>query len=591
MALQPVEAVFFFRWTKQVSQAVYMRGGPGTTRYTKNYIQVSGDAVGVLDGAFHRFGDGEVDIEFVWPTGTEPRGLLRPHRGEAGKVRRLQLVWKESRHAPLPWKLGNLAAIETTIPGNPGHNDEADADRELERVEKANLQPWLLGVKIAGEEHRLHCRAYLANPPSGREHTGIQLLPAGLLAAIEALPAGVQSGVYVPTDSPAPTPRATAIVSRVLEALEHDPNVLLVGPPGTGKTVALEDLRAAAEHAGETAILFDPERWHDAFEQGQEAKAISLVFHPSYAYENFVAALVPSTDELGHLRLTAHPGPLVSLAQWTASSDRRALLIIDEFNRGPTAAIFGDTLALIDAEKRHDPATGRAGAHIARPYVGTPMLVAPEYADVNGDRNVPNELRLPVGVRIVAALNSSDRSVAPLDAALRRRFAILSVMPDLAVLAAHLGVPLLDSGDVFAPANPDPIGWTDREVKELALHLLVVLNERIASVLGDDFLLGHALFWPLGDATPGELRAELCRAFDQRILASLRLTFSDQDDLLAAVLGTGSAETVASGDRVAAWRPAPAAVADVAGPHLEVRHTLAMDWPAAARSLEAILHA
>src|SRR5213593_4756762 len=54
--------------------------------------------------------------------------------------------------------------------------------------------------------------------------------------------------------------RATKIVKRVLEALNRDPNVLLVGPPGTGKSVALEDLRLLFEGRG-VALSFDPDTW------------------------------------------------------------------------------------------------------------------------------------------------------------------------------------------------------------------------------------------------------------------------------------------------------------------------------------------
>jgi 5-methylcytosine-specific restriction enzyme B len=127
-------------------------------------------------------------------------------------------------------------------------------------------------------------------------------------------------------------------------------------------------------------------------------------------------------------------------------------------------------------------------------------------------------------------------------------------------------------------------------LKQLALHLLAALNERIAAVLGDDFLLGHALLWPVGDATAGAVRTALCRAFDQRITASLRVTFTDQDDLLAAVLGAGTPESASAEDRVAVWQEPPPSVAGVASPYLEVRRLATMEWPAAARALLAVLH-
>ena len=473
------------------------------------------------------------------------------------------------------------------IPGDPSQTTEDDADDALDDVRQHDLRPWLLAVKVKNDAH-LHTRAYLENPAPFPQllHTDLGQLPSALLQAIKALPSNTQSGVYLPdkTGTPPPTPRAAKIVARIQEALEEDPNVLLVGPPGTGKTVALEDLRALTEHAS-TGLLFDPDLWHDAFIEGKEAgKVISLVFHPSYTYEDFVAGLVPESEGQG-LRLVARPGPLVSLAHWCGDSDRRALLILDEFNRGPTAAIFGDTLALLDATKRDDP-PAQAGAHITRPYPNSAMRVATEFADTSGSQDVAPELRLPMNLRIVAALNSSDRSVAPLDAAMRRRFAILNIEPDLEVLAAHLGISL-PIGD-FA-AGDDADAWTDNEVRELAVRLLDVLNGRIRFVLGDDFLLGHALLWPLGGLDGAALRAALCHAVDERIVATLRLSFVDQDDLLAAALNAGQPGEGMSGNALAEWQEPPPAAQAVSTQRLVIRRLSGLAWRDAAEALRDCL--
>jgi 5-methylcytosine-specific restriction protein B len=582
MAPKPVEAVFFFRWDKQTSQATYHRISE-SSRYTKNYLQVSGEAGDVLDEVFGRTGKEEVRLTWRWPDDEGGQsGKLRLHKGEPGLAKRVHLTWANAGRAPKTWKLGNSEEDPlVSIPGDPGGTTEEEADAALEEVTRADIRPWFVAVKLEGEGNELHARAYLENPPDDLMRADIARLPAGLLSAINALDS--QSGVFRPVHSPPPPVRAAKIVEEVQAALEKDPNVLLVGPPGTGKTVALEDLRSMVEHA-DAPLTFDPDLVNGAFGEAESAgKVVSLVFHSSFAYENFVAGLVPRSEG-GELKLEAQPGPLLNLATWAAGSERRALMLLDEFNRGPTAAIFGDTLALLDGSKRAGEDEG--GAHIARPFADQEMSVPREYANSEGSVEIPPELRLPANLRIVAALNSSDRSVAPLDAALRRRFAIIRVDPDLELLAEHFKVDLPDQPPAWLDDHPET--WGLDEIKILALLLLATLNERIKFILGDDFLLGHALFWPVGEAA--DAHTVLSAAFDQKVVQSLRLSFTDQDDLLAAVLGAGTPEdTPPTGGAVALWRQPPAAVEEFAQPYLEVRSVAAMPWSDAGAALRAVV--
>jgi 5-methylcytosine-specific restriction protein B len=160
--------------------------------------------------------------------------------------------------------------------------------------------------------------------------------------------------------------------------------VILQGPPGTGKTRLAEQIR------------------HDFF----HGRGITVQFHPAVTYEDFVVGLSPDT-QAGTLRFVVRPGWLIKAARLAA--DGPAVLIPDEINRADLAKVLGEAVLLFESGE----VGGERGRRVQLAHA------------VDGT----NDFSLPDGLFVLGTMNTADRSIAPIDIALRRRFALLSVLP------------------------------------------------------------------------------------------------------------------------------------------------------------------
>jgi 5-methylcytosine-specific restriction enzyme B len=165
----------------------------------------------------------------------------------------------------------------------------------------------------------------------------------------------------------------------VRHLLEMKPQIIFYGPPGTGKTYVAQRLAEAMA--------------------GADGHVEIVQFHPSYSYEDFVEGYRPD-PERGGFRLV--DGPLKRLAKRAIEhADVPHVLIIDELNRGNVAKVFGELYFLLEYR----------GSKLSLQYSSDPF-------------------RLPDNLFVIGTMNTADRSIALVDAALRRRFYFVPFMTD-----------------------------------------------------------------------------------------------------------------------------------------------------------------
>lgn len=218
---------------------------------------------------------------------------------------------------------------------------------------------------------------------------------------------------------------------------------------------------------------------------GEVAPLTFVTFHPSYAYEDFVEGFRPVEGKGDGLTLRLEDGIFKRVCRAAqANPTKPYLILIDEINRANVAKVLGELITLVEKDKR-----GLS-------------LTLPQSKEL---------FSVPPNVYLLGTMNTADRSIKPLDHALRRRFAFIELMPEAAMLSGY-EVGKLDLGD-----------------------LLEELNRRISAREGREKQIGHSFFLKGGKVVTDP--DDFFRCFTQEILPQLQEYCYDEYRALAEYLG------------------------------------------------------
>lgn len=188
-----------------------------------------------------------------------------------------------------------------------------------------------------------------------------------------------------------------------------------------------------------------------------------------------------------------HPSLIVE------KGEKNYVLIIDEINRGNISQIFGELITLIEEDKRLGETES---LEVTLPYS-------------------KEKFGVPPNLHIIGTMNTADRSVEALDAALRRRFSFEEMQPK-PFLIGTVGKLKEVNGTLDTFDLP---------------HLLSTINKRIEKLLDKDHQIGHSYFMSVSKLS------ELKETFQYKVIPLLQEYFFSDYGKIGLVIGRGFFES------------------------------------------------
>ena len=356
-------------------------------------------------------------------------------------------------------------------------------------------------------------------------------LPNTPAAFQKAVSESSDCGVYIPGV------QVSDEAERIYHDLMHHTNLLMYGPPGTGKTTLMQEVVRIFNNGGISTLLFDEESETDylrAFDTAN-SKTSWTTFHQSYSYEEFVIGM--STDSASKKLIDIRPtqGKLLELSEFARCDGNRALLVIDELNRANVSKVFGEFITVIEPDKRLDSKGGKTDktVEIQLPYLKYGETLA--FTTADGSYTVKNPFAMPKEVYTIASMNSIDKSIYPLDSALRRRFFRIDVYPEIRLLEKHYDI----TGTTYISETSSNISDHDpKMLKVLIKQFMNHMNQKIRIFLGRDYTLGFSYVWKLSAINdPEELMNTFSTSLYDQILPQLEEIFRNREEQMLYILG------------------------------------------------------
>lgn len=307
--------------------------------------------------------------------------------------------------------------------------------------------------------------------------------------------------------------------------LRKNKNTILYGPPGTGKTYSIaEEILKIINPFMIFSEKANREDINKEIKKLQKDNRIKFcTFHQSYGYEEFVEGLrsdgkgnfVVEDGILKEIAIEAMFSALVYECKTEILNEKDNLdekelkekkkeavlryinegnrfdffnadqytIVIDEINRGNISKIFGELITLLEEDKRLSKENE--------------MIIKLPYSK--------EEFTLPPNLHLIGTMNTSDKSIAPIDIALRRRFKFIEVMPNEEILTSVDGIEL------------------DKMLKKI--------NDRIEYLYDRDHMIGHAYFVNLNSLE------DIISTFKDKIIPLLQEYFYEDWYKIGLVLG------------------------------------------------------